>query len=220
LFPHFASIIQYQFRIQPARTAGTSSLAGNPISAIVHAGRLVAPRVWLRLSDHTGNPGASTVSSSLRGRAWVHIARSVTSSFLHGPDRLQSCSTASHCKQSIYRSCSCHLEAEKHACDNKITHSTFNDSGREQAQSTLSSPPDKTENSSINMANPAILAYRDPALHPRPLPLRTYSESETAMTGFNEHRARPHSRHQSMTVNLNLTKLVLPTDHRHTTGYT
>ena len=36
------------------------------------------------------------------------------------------------------------------------------------------------------------------------------------MTGFNQHRARPHSRHQSMTVNLNLTKLVLPTDHRHT----
>jgi hypothetical protein len=51
LFPHFASILQYQFRIQPVRTTGTSSLAGNPISAIVHAGRLVAPRVWLRLSD-------------------------------------------------------------------------------------------------------------------------------------------------------------------------
>jgi hypothetical protein len=49
LFPHFASILQYQFRIQPVRTTGTSSLAGNPISAIVHAGRLVASRVWLRL---------------------------------------------------------------------------------------------------------------------------------------------------------------------------
>lgn len=62
------------------------------------------------------------------------------------------------------------------------------------------------------MANPAILALRDPAATTtRPLPLRTYSESETAaMPGFEQHRARPHSRHQSMTVNLS--KLVLPTE--------
>jgi hypothetical protein len=64
------------------------------------------------------------------------------------------------------------------------------------------------------MANPAILALRDPvtaAAHGRPLPLRTYSESETAaMPGFEDYRARPRSRPHSMTANL--TRLVLPAD--------
>ncbi|KAM0718551.1 hypothetical protein Q7P37_005621 [Cladosporium fusiforme] len=62
------------------------------------------------------------------------------------------------------------------------------------------------------MANSAILALRDPLAQGRPLPLRTYSESENIVSGFEDHRARPRSRHQSMTANL--TRLTLPTDNR------
>jgi serine/threonine protein kinase len=64
------------------------------------------------------------------------------------------------------------------------------------------------------------MALRDPAAaQSRPLPLRTYSESETAatiMSGLENYRAaaRSHSRHQSMTANLS--KLVVPsTDQSH-----
>lgn len=66
------------------------------------------------------------------------------------------------------------------------------------------------------MANPAILALRDPLAQGRPLPLRTYSESEKIVPGFEEHRARPRSRHQSMTANLS--RLTLPTDNRSNTS--
>lgn len=65
------------------------------------------------------------------------------------------------------------------------------------------------------MANPAVLALRDPgAAKERPLPLRTYSESETAPLAIEMPRvnARPRSRHQSMSANL--ARLTVPSDNR------
>lgn len=62
------------------------------------------------------------------------------------------------------------------------------------------------------MANPAILAFRDPATHGRPLPLRTYSECETMPAEFDPQRAQPHSRNKSMSANL--TRLTVPTTRR------